>query len=335
MILDKKHFLSLDKFFWLAVVMVWLAVGSTSAEAQEIEQPKAYSTQTLTKMLASGDTIKQHKAQQQLKKIGQPAMPDLIRISQKGPTDQRAGAIIGLALMPIPELTINALVATLADPDIAIRSLAARALVKIGAPAAPSMASLLESKNHNKQIGAGFALSKMKTQAVPALAKTLNTEEPIVRAKAAWILGRMGADARPAIPALIRALNTNDMRLLHIVAEAIDLIGADPAMIAHELILLGAQPSACPFRLDRLGEKAAPTLTTLLGRPGTPMAQISLYTLSTIGNPAEPALLKALKKGNASQRTAAALLLSDMDPPIIRSLPDDLRKSLAGARHSD
>jgi len=57
-----------------------------------------------------------------------------------------------------------------------------------------------------------------------------------------------------------------------------------------------------------------------------------MYTLGQIGKDAEPALLEILKTGNASQQTASALLLSEIDPDIVQALPDDLRESLAGAK---
>jgi hypothetical protein len=52
-----------------------------------------------------------------------------------------------------------------------------------------------------------------------------------------------------------------------------------------------------------------------------------------IGQEAAPALRRAVETGTPSQRTGAALLLSDIDPDSVLTLPDDLRLSLSGARH--
>lgn len=326
MILDKR-------LFWVTGICFWLTATLLTAPPACADAPRVYSTLAIARMLASGDAAKQQTARLQLEEIGQAAMPGLICVGRSGPADQRLGAVIGLALMPIPEMTIDGLTAALADSNTLIRSLAAHSLAKIGTPAAPAMTRMLASDNHDIQIGAGFALSRMGEKAVPALARALSTDNTLVKAKIAWILGRMGSDARPAIPALIRALRTDDPRLLHVMAEAIDLIGANPAMVSQELILLGSKPSDCPFRLQRLGAEAAPTLTNLLARPGTPMAQIALYTLAQVGKGAEPALLGAARHGTPSQKTAAALLLGEINPALARSLPVELRESLAGALH--
>ena len=61
-------------------------------------------------------------------------------------------------------------------------------------------------------------------QAVPALAALLSTPDPTLRAKAAWLLGRLGPLALPAAPALVRALDCPDIRAMHVIAEAIDLV---------------------------------------------------------------------------------------------------------------
>ena len=125
-------------------------------------------------------------------------------------------------------------------------------------------------------------------------------------------------------------VHLNDTRVTHVVAEAIDLIGADPGLLYQELSLLDFKAGGFP--LKRIGGEAASTLAILLARPGTPIAQAAMYTLGQIGKDAEPALLEILKTGNASQQTASALLLSEIDPDIVQALPDDLRESLAGAK---
>jgi len=284
-------------------------------------------------MLGSSNQEMRSAALGKLKEYGQAAMPGLIRIREAGSTAQRRGAVIGLAFMPIPQLTIDGLISALGDSNAVVRSFAAHALAKIGAPAASQVAELLTSPNDMVRIGAAMALTRMHKDAVSALSKVLTTENGLAKAKAAWLLGRIGPEARAAVPALVRALKDDDMRIMHVVAEAIDLIGADQALLYHEMILLGAKPGGFPLR--PLGADCAPTLSALLSRPGTPVGLAAMYTLAHIGKEAEPALLEALKTGSPSQRTAAALLLTDIDPAIVHILPNELRESLAGARRKE
>jgi hypothetical protein len=264
-----------------------------------------------------------------LKEQGQDIMPGLSRALQSGGVETRRGAAIGLSLMPVPGLSVDPLVLGLSDDDQVVRSLCAHGLGKIGAQAAPRTAQLLTHSDNRVRVGAALALSKMGADAVPALIAMLDLQDPNVTARAAWLLGILGRDALPAVPALIRALETDDMRVLHVVAETIDLIGPDPAMAYFELTMMGHDRTNCP--VTRLGEAAAFTLVKLLTRPGTPMANIALYTLARMGPVAEPALRQTLATGTESQRTAAALLITGIDPRLARSLPDDLRRTLAGA----
>lgn len=262
---------------------------------------------------------------------GQEALPGLLRALDDPSAQTRRGAVIGLALQPAPALAEARLLRALGDEDATVRSLAAHALARIGEPAATDVAALLGDPDEKIRVAAALSLSRMGTGAVPALAATLKNPDPGVAAKAAWLLGTMGPDAMPAVPALIRALATGDMRLVHVLAETIDLIGPDPAMACQELALIGLTRTGCPA--TRIGGEAAPTLVGLLSRPGTPLGNMALYVLARMGAEAEPALRAALATGTDGQKAAAALLLTGIDPSLARSLPEDLRRPLAGTKH--
>jgi hypothetical protein len=195
------------------------------------------------------------------------------------------------------------------------------------------VARLLASPDEHVRVAASLCLSRMGRDAVPALAAMLDRDDPPVQAKAAWLLGALGPEAMPAVPTLIRALTTRDMRLVHVLAESLDLIGPDPALVFRQMTLLGSEDANRPFA--RLGAAAAPALVKLLARPGTPMGQMALYTLARMGAQAEPALRAALATGNDGQKAAAALLLTGIDPDLAHTLPEDLRRSLGGALHQN
>jgi len=289
----------------------------------------AYDAAHTADLLASAHRADREKGLAALKEQGQELMPGLVGALRSGGLQTRRGAAIGLSLMPLPGLSVEPLILGLGDDDGVVRSLCAHGLGKIGAQAAPRTAQLLTHSDSRVRVGAALALNKMGADAIPALVAMLDLQDPGVTARTAWLLGALGRDALPAVPALIRALETDDMRVLHVVAETIDIIGPDPATAYFELTMLGHDRINCP--VTRIGGSAAFTLVKLLARPGTPMANIALHTLARMGPAAEPALRQALSTGNPSQRTAAALLITGIDPKLTRTLPEDLRRALSGA----
>jgi HEAT repeat protein len=104
-------------------------------------------------------------------------------------------------------------VAALDDPDLDTRREAIHALGSIGTDAEESIPALstilLQDPDRGCRIEAALALMKMcpaSRVAVPALARALTDDEPVVRMDAAIALVRLQADGRPAVPALIAAL---------------------------------------------------------------------------------------------------------------------------------
>jgi HEAT repeat protein len=336
---DTRHILRLAACL---LTLAAMAMAPTPARALSAKAPAAEPVQDATRQgiptmdqladqLAATDPTVRRAAALRLGDTGPEALAGLKRALTSNLPARRRGAALGIGLMPVPALAADDLLAALADPDVGVRSMAAHASAMAGPLLAPRLVALLTAEDTRQRDAAGYALTLMGPNAVPALVHGLNTDDPFARSKAAWLLGQMGAPARAAIPALIRALDAPDPRVTHVVAEAIDLIGPDPALVWQHLLLLGGGPTVFP--LPRLGSRAAPILVRLLTRPGTPLAQTAFHALAAIGLDAIPALHRAVAAGTPSQRTAAALLLSDIDPKSVLALPDDLRLSLSGARH--
>ncbi|MDC0335319.1 HEAT repeat domain-containing protein [Pseudodesulfovibrio sp.] len=326
--LDIRQFMSLSKpgLFLCVTLALFLTTTSASAGNPAEDGPRIGG---IVAHLTDNDEAVRVKHMRQLMEYGQSAMPFLVGIREYGSPAQRRGAIVGMALLPIPALAAEDLMDALGDDDLATRSLAAHSLALIGPSAAPGLTAALSGDRQTVRDAAAYALTLMGQKSVPALTHALASDNIFVRSKAAWLLGAMGSEATSAVPALIRALDTKDMRVMHVVAEAIDLIGPDPALVYYHLILIGSEPGTLPLR--RVGGNAAPVLVRLLTRPGTPLAQIAFRALASIGRDAMPALKAALQSGTPSQRTAAALLLVDIDPAMVHELPEDVRSSLAGA----
>jgi len=329
MTIDSRLFLHLGNYLWLLIIIGLLAVPPSHAKAATSEDgPKLGA---IAAHLASKDKSIRAEAAVDLKGYGQSAMPFLIGIREYGSPAQRRGAIIGMALLPIPALATDQLIDALGDDDPTSRSFAAHSLALIGSMAAPQqLAAQLSCEDRYTRDAAAYALELMGRKSIPALIETLASDDAFAKSKAAWLLGRMGNKAQSAIPSLIRALDSDDDRVMHVIAEAIDLIGPDPGIAYYHLMLLHSEPGGFP--LPRIGREASPVLVRLLMRPGTPLGQLAFRALANIGEIASPALMDALHSGTPSQRTAAALLLVEIDPDVAHTLPDELRRSLAGAK---
>jgi len=299
--------------------------ASTLAKASPSLQPPS-DTRDLVARLTDSDRTTRTAAAFELRLYGQSAMPFLFTACDDMDPTQRRGGVVGLTLLPTPALGIDKLLSALDDTDMGTRSLAAQGLALIGIPAAKKLADKLSNPNTQSRDAAAFGLKMLGKKAVPALIEILRTDNNYARSKAAWLLGRIGPDAQSAIPALVNALDVKDERAMHVIAEAIDLIAPPSALTAFHLIQINSVPG-CP--VQRIGAKAAPTLVRLLTRPGTPLAQTAFRTLATIGDQAKPALKQAISSGTQGQRIASALLLVEIDPDEVFTLPEDVRNALA------
>lgn len=295
-------------------------------------QPKQTSAAVIAAHLGSPNKAARAAGMKALKHTGQATLPVLIRLAQEGSASQRRGALIGLASSPDPGIATSTYIRALSDPNSTVRGIAAHALAMAAPGSAQQTARQIEKGNSQASEAAAYALTLMKTKAIPSLIQLLHSPQPIARAKAAWLLGRMGPSAQSAIPSLITALSDDDDRLLHIIAEAIDLIGAPSGMLTLHLQLID-HTGNCP--VARVGKQATPTLIRLLNRPGTPLAQAAFKTLANLGLDAKPGLVQAVANGTPSQRTASAILLTGIDPALVQTLPEDIRGTLSKAAHQE
>lgn len=326
MTIDIRQFLKSGKLILpLFLLAAWAICAPPRAEAA---QHAPLDMEELAARLTDTDRATRIGAAIELGMYGQDVLPSLIATYDRGSAIQRRGAVIGLALLPSPQLGAHTLFRALRDQDMATRSLAAHGLALIGPQTAPDLALLLSDEDATARNAAALALRLMGEKGVPALTRALKSEDEFTRSKAAWLLGRLGKDAESAIPALINALDAEDERVMHVVAEAIDLIGPDPRLVVHHLLLL--HNAQAGFSFYRIGNRAAPTLVRLLARPGTPLAQLAFRTLSDIGAGAVPALSQAIASGTPGQQVAAALLLVEIDPSAVHTLPEEVRLSLSG-----
>ena len=197
------------------------------------------------------------------------------------------------------------------DTDKQVWSFAISAIANIGPDAKEAIPALIEGFGNRKSRGrdrdrrqvqtrCAFALSRIGAAAIPPLIEALNSEENTVRAGAAKALAGMGADASPAIPALITNLkNEDDVR--REAAEALGAIGA-----------AGIQPLAASLNSADARERAGAAMALALA--GTGAKEIAPAFLDLAKKETDPAvrvaLLTALPKIGVDARESVPLLVS-------------------------
>jgi HEAT repeat protein len=108
-----------------------------------------------------------------------------------------------------------ALIAALKDKDEFVRRMAVRSLGQINADpdlAIPALKGLLKDEDKGVIESVGEAFAKMGKPAVPALSEMLKMGDPLVKKTSALALGKIGPDAKDAVPALIAAFKAETPR---------------------------------------------------------------------------------------------------------------------------
>lgn len=171
---------------------------------------------------------------------------------------------------------------------------------------------------------------------LPDLVRTLRSEAPADRLRAAKDLGRLGWLARDAIPALAAAVSDADAKVREAAAQAIGQMG--PEALPHLSGLL-AHPDKYVRRhavwaIGRLGPLARSSLVVLCEslrdadpRTASGAAQ-ALGNMGADGADAVPALAEAMRGTNIVLCRLAAKALSQIGPPALSTL-------IAHLQHSD
>jgi HEAT repeat protein len=188
---------------------------------------------------------------------------------------------------------------TLSDPGQTNRARIAALLdvrsVWRNAPAAAQvLVRCLDDQDPEVAAKAGAALGRLAIQpelAVRALTKSLRESTNYgVRRSAADALGQFGEAARPAVPALVDALN--DPKVSYTAATKLGELGLEPTL-------------------------AVPALTSALQGPDVSIRQTAVFALMRFGEKARsavPSLLEALNDPDESVRRAATIALLEIAP---------------------
>jgi HEAT repeat protein/lysophospholipase L1-like esterase len=179
---------------------------------------------------------------------------------------------------------------------------------------------------------------------VALLVERLGFPEPAERAAAALQLGRRGVQARPAVPALIAALDDADGQVRWRAGEALAAMGAPAEDCLEGLAAIVARGDA-PGRgeaaaaLGRLGPAAAPAVAVLAEALRDNRADVrarAALALGSIGPPAGPAagaLAEALRDAEVRWQVAEALGgLEAAAAPAVPALIEALRDPTSSVR---
>jgi HEAT repeat protein len=125
---------------------------------------------------------------------------------------------------------LSAWIEMLEDSNPRTRFSAVNAVGKIGPEAREAIPALIETirqtRNHDKRIllACNYALLAMGKEIVPSMISLLKDDDWEMRRGAAWILGKVGPEAKDAVPALTEALNDSNPAVRTKAAEALKKI---------------------------------------------------------------------------------------------------------------
>jgi HEAT repeat protein len=127
------------------------------------------------------------------------------------------------------------LIASLNDPHSVARERTAEALAKMGSTSIPALMVALRDEDPYVRAGAARAFLYMGPtgkEAVPVLVQTLHDEQPFVRQMARGALHRVGEDA---VPELAKALDTKDPEFRYRLLEVLKDMGPNASKAAPEI----------------------------------------------------------------------------------------------------
>lgn len=276
-----------------------------------------------------------------LRLIGASAVPELTEVLSQPNSKFKVGAAEVLGKIgPNARSAVPELIKALKSPNNYLRTIAAEALGKIGADsktAIPVLAEMLKDPNEFIRQRAAETISVLagpdSAELTPDLIKALSDSNSWVRRYSAHTLGKIGAGAKTAVPALVKATNDSDSRVSAI--EALGQIGPDansalPAIEAalrdsderikkYAAIALGGIGTASP---DSVAE-----LLKLLSAVNLDLRAAVESSLQKIGPNVAPILIGDLTHSDAGVRVAAAETLRRLGHTVTRDLSRALRDS--------
>ena len=192
---------------------------------------------------------------------------------------------------------------------------------KLGSGALPYLTELLETEPSAVRTLYADSFEKMPRE-IRKWFPEPSLDAIAIRARAVDVIGKLGADARPAIPLLLAAVVDSDVQVRMAAVIALGNLHAQ-ATTDVILILSAALFDANPFvrenacyALERIGPKAkdaVPVLSRFVKSTDSNMTLLAIRALGAIGQDAKdalPTLKEAQERGPDSVRKAALRAIS-------------------------
>jgi len=314
----------------------WAVREDAASVLATLKDPRAVAP--LVRALRDSDRAVREAAKAALFAIGEPAVPALGDCLDDPELQVQEAASAVLAEIA-DYRAFDALVAALRSGDWIVRMHAAKALGRIGAPAAVAfLMPLLQDKVKAVREQTSASLAAIGDSAVPSLLQALEHDEWLIRLHAVEALGKM--KSADAVEPLLRALfNDADSAIREDVVRSLGLIG-DARAVDYLFVVL-KEPGLRPIAVEALGligdPRAVPVLRAIV--EGTQRAEyrrpiagcgdewtedmttmgLAARALGLIADDAAiPSLVVALR--NTVTRAEAAAALVRFGPKVVPSL---------------
>ncbi|HAV62356.1 MAG TPA: hypothetical protein DCY13_08340 [Verrucomicrobiales bacterium] len=272
-----------------------------------------------------------------------PAIPELLRLAEKGTAAEKGPAMVAAARAGAAPAQITPLATkALGDGNVELRRAGAQALAHLGARSLPAQAALIKALSDQDDRVIQSSADALGTQgqaaaaAVGALGTALSKAPPTARVAIAKALGDIGPEAAPALPQLLPELNSSSAELQSAVALALGKLGpaARSALpeIRKNLSNQNAESRRAALQAFSSIETSAPArlpvLIEALKDEAEAVRGVACQELRKIGRAAQPASegLFALLE-NSGDRPAALEAIREIRPQSVLLLTKALKNN--------
>ncbi len=283
----------------------------------------------------------QNDAIEALGSIGESAKPKILEaLAAKEPRQRSAAALaLGAIGKPAKDATGPILAQLQGESDVTVRASLITALPRLGADPAQVVPALIDGMKDEREpirhaaINGLLTMRAAQPQIVKALSVMLRDPNAATSERAAYVLGRLGESAGPAVPAIISVV-TAQPTPSQAFLDALVQIG-EPAVTPMLAAFEKQQPSKLTREhwvvksLQQMGGLGAAPIARNLTHPSESVRLLAVLALVELGPDAEaaiPALFKALDDQELHVRAAALVALVGAKAPY-----DQLRPHLEAA----